>query len=451
MIKIIAISALAMSLFVSSYGQNPDDVLKSRIPEAAECLLFLNGDQVCRTAVYQEFRPGILGFLNEESLKEKYLSGRHLFYFNLKEGWGGAVLQYQQGQGAELFQWFNTNGKNFLQNMKNGTVNNLPQITGQFQNGKQSFIAVTIILFDKNLLLIAAGKTDLKLFQPMRYSQLSRHIRLDTMLSAAIKFNDLREGVLKQEFAGIMQISPAMINLEQITINIPSRSSNMQVVLQGKFKNEHSAQEVQTAINMILAELSKTTPELDKMIGRKAEKNSLIVSYPFTELENGLRAGIMSAQIKAKRISSAANLKMIALACKMYSGDFNEKFPDDLNTLAKGDYSLEAKNFISPLDLVRKPTQDKVIRPQNTSYAYVAKGLTENDNPNLPVAFEKPDLIGKDGYCAVTYVDGSVRPATVKGRTCKAIAEELTAKYAQSDAKAVALILQNAEAEDQAK
>ena len=227
--------------------------------------------------------------------------------------------------------------------------------------------------------------------------------------------------------------------------------NNVLVDLQGKFKNEQSAREVLSAINMNLAALAKTSPKLDKMIGRKAEKNSLLVSFPFTELENGLRAALMSAQLKARRISSACNLKVIALACKMYAGDFNEKYPDDLSTLAKGDYSLEAKDFISPLDLVRKPTQDKVIRPQNTSYAYVAKGLTENDNPNLPVAFEKPDLIGEDGYCAVSYVDGSVRPATVKGRTCKAIAEELTAKYAQSDAKAVALILKNAEAEDQAK
>ena len=108
--------------------------------------------------------------------------------------------------------------------------------------------------------------------------------------------------------------------------------------------------------------------------------------------------------------------------------------------------------FISPFDSRREASKDKVIRPANTSYAYVGKGLSEKADPGLPLAFEKPDVVGRNaGNCNVLHVGGHVLTLKVKGRTCKAIAEELTAKQAKPHAAEVAVILANAAALDREK
>ena len=121
--------------------------------------------------------------------------------------------------------------------------------------------------------------------------------------------------------------------------------------------------------------------------------------------------------------------------------------PDELNDLVKGECLTDPKVFISPFDSRRKASGDKVIRPANTSYAYVGKGLSEKAYAGLPLAFEKPDVVVNNaGMCSVLYVGGRVLNLKVTGRTCKAIAEELTAKLAKTNAGEVAVILANAAA-----
>ena len=165
---------------------------------------------------------------------------------------------------------------------------------------------------------------------------------------------------------------------------------------------------------------------------------------------------ITEARQRRPFIQSASNLKQIGLACKTYAIDFKGNFPDDFTTLVKKEYLTDTTTYIAPLDSRRKASKDKAILPANTSYVYVGKGLSENDNADLPLAFEKPDVVSElggdlKGRCNVLYIGGFVSNVKVKGQTCKAIAQELTAGAASSDAKQVAIILANAEAADEAK
>ena len=151
-------------------------------------------------------------------------------------------------------------------------------------------------------------------------------------------------------------------------------------------------------------------------------------------------------QTKTQAIKgSMSNLKQIGLAAIMYAGDHDEKFPPELTSLVKEDYNNDPKTFLAPLDSKRKPFRNKEIRPENTSYVYIGKGLTENDDPNLPLAFEKADIVARNGngICPVLYRDGSVRTVKVRGKTNRAIAEELISRRFGKRQQLIDLAAQN--------
>ncbi|MBO4648191.1 MAG: hypothetical protein J5806_08540 [Lentisphaeria bacterium] len=175
-----------------------------------------------------------------------------------------------------------------------------------------------------------------------------------------------------------------------------------------------------------------------------------IVTFSLSYLDLAGSKG-SAAQLRAGKIASCSNLKQIGLACKMYSMDHNERFPANLTMLVTGGFLTDPKVYISPLDTKAKPFTGKLVRSGNTSYAYVGKGLTENSCADLPLAFEKPFLVGKDGVCNVLFVDGSARAVTVRGRTCRAIAAELVAKASDASAKDKAAVIANAAAVDQGR
>ena len=127
--------------------------------------------------------------------------------------------------------------------------------------------------------------------------------------------------------------------------------------------------------------------------------------------------------------------------------------PASLSELIPYTISVRA-TFIAPLDKTAKPHTGKEILPENTSYAYVGSGvvLSSIAHPSrLPAAFEKPSVIGEDGVCAVLYFDGHVGNVKVRGRTCRAIAEELTSMAPDGDAGIKAKIVANAESVDQGR
>ena len=127
------------------------------------------------------------------------------------------------------------------------------------------------------------------------------------------------------------------------------------------------------------------------------------------------------------RTVSDNNLKQIGVAIAMYAAMHDEMCPPGLSALVQENLLPATKIFIAPYDRNRRPASGQEIGSANTSYVYVGKGLKTAHASQLPVAFEKPDLLGADGSCFVLYLDGHTAQKTVRGKTCKAIAEELLA------------------------
>ena len=126
-----------------------------------------------------------------------------------------------------------------------------------------------------------------------------------------------------------------------------------------------------------------------------------------------------SPREKARRIFCASNMKQLMLAVKMYSSDYNDKFPAGRSI----DFSRDAwaKSLPAPLDLL--VTQGYLTDSPRTflcpstdgnkcTYILVSSGFSDSDNSDLPLLFELPSNHG-DGYINVGYVDGSVRAVSL--------------------------------------
>jgi len=166
-----------------------------------------------------------------------------------------------------------------------------------------------------------------------------------------------------------------------------------------------------------------------------------------------LLPALNSAREKARRISCASNLKQIGLAAKMYSGDFQEKFPctsdylkADGSAIASGvgahngpsitllmsqNYNTDYKTFVCPsgtLNGTRPGSPLKAVGDTgyilqfdatnkvsntNLSYAFIA-GMNENDSPDSGLTFDcayeaASEKANHDKFGNICFVDGSVR------------------------------------------
>jgi len=404
--------------------------------------------------VYKEHRKEILKGLKDASLPEDLFLCRVLFFGSTKEEWGGALVQSSGGQVRKFFDKAlaeSRKEKNFKE-LKETAEGGVRKVTGSVEG--KNFLA---ILYHDDLMLIALEKTDPAFFKASPVNPLIEKIRLEgTIVSAAVEVELPQQGKSKEALDGVLQMIPALKKLRFITANVPFSAANPEMDFRMIFQDEAAAHEMLAAVNMGLGFLmqsdDKDVTDMIKTIDRKVEKQAVRISFPLTEVAGGIDKAQKKSAAKADRLRSVSNLKQIAVACKTFAIGHKGKFPDDLTDLVKGECLTDPRVFISPFDPRRKASKDNVIRPANTSYAYVGKGLSEKADPGLPLAFEKPDVAAKiAGNCNVLHVGGHVLTLKVKGRTCKAIAEELTAKLAKTHAREVAVILANAAALDQEK
>ena len=451
---LFTLSAVLLAVLMFGCGKTPDEELAEKIPASANSLCLVDGNLIVQTQLYKEHQKEILKGLKDASLTEDLFLCRVLFFGSTKEEWGGALVQSAGGQVRKLFDKAlaeSKKEKNFKE-LKETAEGRVRKVTGSVEGKK--FLA---ILYHDDLMLIALEKTNPAFFKAKPVNPLVREISWQgSIVSAAVNAELPRQGKSKEAVDGIVQMVPALKKLRFITGNIPFSAAKPELDFRMIFQDEEAAREMLAAVNMGLGFLTqsgdKEAVKMVKMIGRKAEKTAVCITLPLTELAGEIDRAQKKSAAKADRLRSVSNLKQIAVACKTFAIGHKGKFPDDLTDLVKGECLTDPKVFISPSDPRRKASKDNVIRPANTSYAYVGKGLSEKAAPGLPLAFEKPDAAAKNGgNCNVLYVGGHVLTRKVKGKTCKAVAQELTAKLAENHAAEVALILANAAALDQAE
>ena len=99
----------------------------------------------------------------------------------------------------------------------------------------------------------------------------------------------------------------------------------------------------------------------------------------------------------ARRSTCLNNLKQIGLAMRLYSGDYNGRFPTDISGTTVGSFGLMTNNYQTSYKTWICPSDPGVVASgsllpftrTNLSYAYAGFGLTEKVQPDTPLACDR--------------------------------------------------------------
>ena len=153
---------------------------------------------------------------------------------------------------------------------------------------------------------------------------------------------------------------------------------------------------------------------------------------------------VVGAHNRGRQQDSSANLKQIGLAIAMYGMDKNDVFPDSFTDCLTY-LGNNSRIFIAGSDRVSKPAKSGApIKKENTSYAYLGKGLSLRAVGNAsktPIAFEKPQYFSKNQPLAVLYADGHVAHVRVPAseRRNSVTVAKFLCKNAEKNVKSILL------------
>ena len=153
---------------------------------------------------------------------------------------------------------------------------------------------------------------------------------------------------------------------------------------------------------------------------------------------------LQNARGKACYILCSNNLKMIGLAARQYTMDYNDQFPLDLRSLRDLGYLTDPDSYRCPLSSKRPKAGSSFF----TNYVYIGAGLKDDssDNYNIPIAMDDPR--NYDRHITILFKDGHIQGFSLpkKMTSCVEVLNHLFPDLDQSPEGR--LVLENAQKAD---
>ena len=302
--SLILLVVVTVGVFFVWHRKNTDEVLRNRVPETADTLLFVNGHLAARTTLYGSVQGKIQKELKEKSLPENLLECRLLFFSNIEEQWAGAAAQFREGQAGVIFTKLQKECEKNTSSMKSGTVDGLPQIKKIGRNDEPD---MAITLCDDNLLLVTVGRTDPALFRPAVPNPLLRNIRFNDMILSAVcsvnspigeKAKKQNEGtthravkalqmifkftgsprLAEKQTADVLRMVPSLRKLDTVYANLPFSPDNPVLDFRAVFTDGHSAWETLGALNVGIGCIPERDRAIEEQLKRGVDKKTLFVT-----------------------------------------------------------------------------------------------------------------------------------------------------------------------------
>ena len=153
---------------------------------------------------------------------------------------------------------------------------------------------------------------------------------------------------------------------------------------------------------------------------------------------------LQNAREKACYILCSNNLKMIGLAARQYTMDYNDQFPLDLQAIRDLGYITDPLVYLCP-SASKSPEPPPAFV---TNYVYIGAGLKDDssDNYNIPIAMDDPR--NYDRHITILFKDGHIQGFSLpkKMTSCVEVLHHLLPDLDQSPEGR--LVLENAQKAD---